>query len=366
MEKNRSRSGRARKPCGRTPRRAPGAVARIGLRGWTLACIASIGLLSPGLLSPAPLAAQESHVLVVEGLAGNPAMGERFQRWATRLVDASVDRFGLLPENVTYLAPDPGVDAERIDGEARAENVEGAIERIRRSMEDGDRLLVVLIGHGTWDGEESRFALPGPDLTASDFADLLQGFPEGSLALVNTASASGAFLPVLSEPGRVVVTATSTGRERNATEFGRFFTEALTGDGADVDQDGTVSLLEAFTYARTEVERHYEEQNLLLTEHALLDDSGDGEGSDSPSREAEDGSLAASFVLEPSPSALAEGDPELQALYEERLALEEEVRDLNARSDQLEPEEYQASLESLLLELAELNQRIEEMEGGNP
>lgn len=322
--------------------------------------------LCAGLTATTPVAAQESHVLVVEGLAGDPSMGERFQRWATRLVDASVDRFGLLPENVIYLAPDPEVDPDRIDGESRGESVESAIEEIHGAMEEGDRFLLVLIGHGTWDGEESRFALPGPDLTASDFADLLGGFPEGSVAVVNTASASGAFLPVLSQPGRVVVTATSTGRERNATEFGRFFTEALAGEGADVDQDGTVSLLEAFTYARTEVERHYEEQNILLTEHALLDDSGDGEGSDAPSREGEDGSLAARFVLEPSPSTLAEGDPELRALYEERLRLEEEVRDLNATSDRLEPEEYQASLESLLLELAELNQRIQEMEEGNP
>jgi len=336
-------------------------------RGRALGCFVATGLLVPSLLAPsAPLEAQESHVLVVEGLAGNPAMGERFQRWATRLVDAAVDRFGLLAENVIYLAPDPGVDTNRIDGESRGETVESAIQRVRESMEEGDRFLVVLIGHGTWDGEESRFALPGPDLTGSDFAELLQGFPDGSVAVVNTASASGAFLPELSQPGRVVITATSTGRERNATEFGRFFTEALAGEGADVDQDGTVSLLEAFTYARTEVERHYEEQNLLLTEHALLDDSGDGEGSDAPSREGDDGSLAASFVLEPSPSTLAEGDPELQALYEERLELEEEVRDLNARSDELDAEEYEAALESLLLELAELNQRIQEMEGGNP
>lgn len=330
----------------------------------------AVGLLGffvfAGLPATTPLSAQESHVLVVEGLAGNPSMGERFQRWATRLVDASVDRFGVLPENVTYLAPDPEVDPDRVDGESRAETVERAIDEIRQSMEDGDRLLLVLIGHGTWDGEESRFALPGPDLTASDFARLLQGFPEGSLAVVNTASASGAFLPVLSEPGRIVITATSTGRERNATEFGRFFTEALAGEGADMDQDGTVSLLEAFTYARTEVERHYEQENILLTEHALLDDSGDGEGSDAPSREGDDGSLAARFVLEPSPSTLAEGDPELRALYEERLRLEEQVRDLNARSDQLEPDEYQSSLESLLVELAELNQRIQEMEEGNP
>lgn len=337
------------------------------LPGLGVALAAAFVVGAPVVPTAAPVQAQESRVLVVEGLAGTPEMKERFQRWATRLVDASVDRFGLLPENVIYLAPDPEVDPNRITGESRAENVESTLREIRASLDAGDRLLVVLIGHGTFDGEEARFALPGPDLTASDFDELLEGFPDGSVALVNTASASGAFLPVVSEPGRVVVTATSTGRERNATEFGRFFTEALAAEGADTDQDGTVSILEAFVYARTEVERHYEEQNLLLTEHALLDDSGDGEGSDEPSRDGEDGTLASAFVLEPSPTSLAEGDPVLRALYEERLALEEEVRELNAISDQLEAEEYQSSLESLLLELAELNQRIRQMEEGeNP
>ncbi|MDX1567182.1 MAG: hypothetical protein R3223_05225, partial [Longimicrobiales bacterium] len=256
-------------------------------RASLLALAAACTLVLPAVPGVAAGHAQESHVLVVQGLAGTPEMGERFQRWATRLVDASVDRFGLLPDNVIYLAPDPEVDPDRITGESRAENVESTLREIRSSLEPGDRLLIVLIGHGTFDGEESRFALPGPDLTASDFDGLLDGFPDGSVALVNTASASGAFLPVLSDPGRVVVTATSTGRERNATEFGRFFTEALAAEGADTDQDGTVSLLEAFVYARSEVERHYDEQNLLLTEHALLADSGDGEGSDEASLDGE-------------------------------------------------------------------------------
>lgn len=318
------------------------------------------------LVAPAPAGAQESHVLVVGGLGGNPEMGERFHRWGSRIVDASVERFGLLAENVTYLAPDPATDPDRIRGESTSENVEAAIRGIREGMAEGDRFLLVLIGHGSWDGEEFRLGLPGPDLTATDFATLLEGFPSGSVAVVNAASASGAVLPVLSSEGRIVITATASGRERNATEFGGFFTEALAADGADIDQDGTVSILEAFTFARTEVERHYEERNLLMTEHALLDDNGDGEGSESPARDGPDGSLASDFVLAPSPRSLAGGDQELQALYEERLRLEERLQDLNAAASQLDREVYQESLEDLLVRLAELNRSIREREEANP
>ncbi|MFW6200206.1 MAG: hypothetical protein ACOC8K_06520, partial [Gemmatimonadota bacterium] len=61
-----------------------------------LASAASLALAAPAVPGAEPLHAQESRVLVVEGLAGTPDMEERFQRWATRLVDASVDRFGLV------------------------------------------------------------------------------------------------------------------------------------------------------------------------------------------------------------------------------------------------------------------------------
>ena len=143
------------------------------------------------------------------------------------------------------------------------------------------------------------------------------------MAVVHTGSASGGFVAPLSGPNRIIVAATRTARERNATEFPGYFVEAVAGDGADLDKDGAVSLLEAFIYARQEVARHYEEENELLTEHAVLDDNGDGEGSRDAERRGQDGRLAATFRLgRPARAVTADpephDDPVLARLYGER------------------------------------------------
>lgn len=313
------------------------------------------------LLAAAPVPAQEGHLLVVGGLGGTPELDERFGQAGSLLVDAARERFGLPEENVVYLAPEPESDGERIDGRSTAEEVERALSGLADRAEPGDRVMIVLLGHGSWDGETARISLPGPDLTAADFAELLSPFDEQTVAFVNTTSSSGPFLRALSGERRIVVTATSRGGERNATLFGRFFAEAMASSGADLDQDGSVSLLEAFTHAKAAVDGHYEENNLLQTEHPRLDDDGDGEGAADPGPDADDGTLAASFVLAPGP-AVAGAPPELQELYDQRRILEEDLRDLRARSEEMDADRYDDSLEVLLLDLARTNQEIRDLE----
>ena len=57
-------------------------------------------------------------------------------------------------------------------------------------------------------GGEARFNIPGPDMGPTDFDALLERLGGRLVALVNTTSASGPFLPVLSGPERAVITAT--------------------------------------------------------------------------------------------------------------------------------------------------------------
>lgn len=320
----------------------------------------------------APLPAQESHALVVAGLGGAEPYRQSFLDWAVELQTALVHRHGLAEGNVIVLAETPEASPAISDRSTRA-NVMKALGEIAQRAGPRDRLLVVLIGHGTTAGGETRFNLPGPDLTPGDFAAGLAAFPTQTLALVHTGSGSGAFVAPLSGPNRIIVAATRTGRELNATEFPRFFVEAVTGEGADLDKDRRVSLLEAFEYANLEVARFYDTEGELLTEHAVLDDNGDGEGSRRPIRDGDDGPLAATFHFASGAAAAAGGlapetdDPVLAQLYQDRLDIHRRLDALRGRRDEMRPSAYEDALEELLVELALKNREIRAREaGGRP
>lgn len=301
------------------------------------------------LLAAAPAAAAQSHLLVVSGLAGEPQHEQQFHAWSTALVDAARERYGVGADRITYLAEKPDRD-QRISGESTRTNIDAAITRIAREAGPNDRVLILLIGHGNADGQSARINLPGPDLTASDLAGMLNRFTTQSVVVVNAASASGAFQEPLAGRNRTIITATRSGSEQNETVFARFFTDAYAGDGADADKDGSITVLEAYDYANREVERFYQSSNRLQTEHSVL--AGDRE-------------VARSFGLGGRTAAAAAtvASPEVRGLVAEREALEAQVQALTARKDAMEPDAYQRELERLLLELARKNQEIRAKEG---
>jgi hypothetical protein len=237
------------------------------------------------------------------------------------------------------------------------------VTRLAAQARPGDGVFIVLIGHGSSATGEARFNLPGPDLAAADFARLVGRFGAQQVVFVNTASASGGFVAALSGKYRTVITATRTDGERNQTRYGEFFAEALATGDADMDKDGRVSMLEAFTWARRRVVESYERDGQLLTEHAVLDDDGDGKGSDAPGQPGGDGAIARTLFLsaggsQPAPGA--DADPEIRALAERRQALEERIAALKASKDKMDPDAYAGELERLLIDLARANAAIKE------
>jgi hypothetical protein len=330
---------------------------------------ASYGLLALVLVgaAPAKLLAKESYLVIIEGLAGDDAHRERFHEWSMAMRQAAIDRDGLSPERVYYLAEDPEAAPEAIYAKSTKENIAKLFETLKTTVRPGDQLYVLLIGHGSYDSEVARFNLPGRDLNASDFDKLLAPFSEQQVVFVNTSSASGGFLPVIAKPNRVVVTATKSGYERNEAQFGKYFVEAYASEdaAADADKNERVSVLEAFDYARLKVESYYEEENLLKTEHAQLDDDGDGLGIGEPGESEGDRASAAYLAGE---TAAATGltaeevasDPELAALVENRQDLEGRVEALKLQKASMPEDLYMQELEKLLLELATVSQRIEE------
>jgi hypothetical protein len=332
-------------------------------RGLLLALV--VGL-AASALRPAPGGAQETRVVVVVGLAGTPEYREEFGMWASELHAALTGKRGVAPTSITVLAESPDVAPGIVGGRSTRDGILAALAATARAAGPQDRILVVLIGHGTSQGEEGRLNIPGPDLSGADLALALSPFSTQTVAVVHTGSAGGGFVAPLSGPRRIVLSATRTARERNATEFARWFVEALSGDGSDLDKDGAVSLLEAFVYARSEVARHYAEQKELLTEHAVLDDDGDGQGSPDPGAQAGDGPRADAFRFGAAAvrAAPATADPVLARLYGERRAIQERIDALRGSRGTMTAEQYDQALEALLVELALKNREIRAREGG--
>ena len=314
-----------------------------------------------------PVAGQDNtHLLVITGLGGDPAYSERFMELGSALVAAAGEKLGLPADRITYLGEDPAADPRMQDRSTR-ENIDQAFTGLVANSQPGDHIFVVLIGHGSYTNGESRFNLPGPDLTAEDFDLYLDQLTGRPVAFANLSSSSGEFVTALSGDGRAIVTATRTGRERNETIFGGYFVDAFTGEDADLDKNGRVSVWEAFEFAHIEVTREYETSNRIATEHSLLDDNGDGEGS-TDLVDSADGALARTMFLAPDPTvaaALATDDQELKSLLEQKTELERRLEELRALRGQIDQDRYDDELEALLVELALTNREINARTGGN-
>jgi hypothetical protein len=314
----------------------------------------------------APVAAQDTYVVVVTGLEGDAEHGTRFFEWASKLGDTVRNTFQTPAERIVFLGEKPDRDPKQISGTSTRQSIEKAIGDVAARARPTDVIVIVLFGHGSADGSDVRFNLPGPDLTAADFAKLLARFQTQRVVFIDTTSSSGDFVKALAGPRRTILTATRSAAEKHDTQFGGFFVEAFGSDAADTNKDRRVSMLEAFNYARGQVLRSFEKQGLLVTEHALLDDDGDGAGTQEPDATKPDGRTAATLYLGSPPLTTSSGalvtDPELKALYEERLVLERRIGELNALKSAMPPEKYEAELEKLATELALKNRDIRQRE----
>ncbi len=305
------------------------------------------------VLAPAIASAQQTHLVVVSGVEGGAEYGTQFHQWATTLIDAA--KKADPDADVVYLADKPAADPARITGRSTRESIQQALTALAGRSAPNDEVLIVLFGHGSFNGREASFNLPGPDLTAADWGVLLDAFTGRRVAFVNTAASSGAFLEPLKGPGRAILTATKTGGERNETVFPQYFAEAFGAPDTDQNRDGRVSIAEAFAYAKGKVEEDYGKAGTLLTEHATLEDGMEGQ-------------LAAQMFLagdrQRADAIATESDPAIRALLEEQRQLEEQVAGLRLLKPSLAPDEYDRRLEDLVTQLALKTREIDQRRGG--
>jgi hypothetical protein len=316
-------------------------------------CLAALAVFAFLVVVPSTAAAGERYALIVTGAAGGETYAAKYTQWRTALTTTLQDTFKYAPDRILLLAETESAGVQK----ATRENVKGALLDLRKRLAREDQLLVLLIGHGTsLDGDEAKFNLVGPDLTAGEWADLVKPIP-GRVVFVNTTSASFPFLHRLAGRGRVVLTATDSAAQQFETVFPEYFVKAFADAAADLDKNGRVSMWEAFTYASSGVRQSFEQKGQLPTERPLLDDTGAGIG-----REAQnpgtDGAIARITYLEPDAALALPADTVLALLVKRRAELEGLLEELKARKESTPPDQYDAELEKVLVEISRVGAQI--------
>ena len=302
-------------------------------------------------LVPAKAVAENRWAVIVSGASGGEKYAEQMAAWRSDLRTALVDRYQFKPELVKMFVDEAATSGEK----GTAENVRKFFSEIRKTATKDDFVFVVMLGHGTYDGDVAKFNLVGPDMTAKDWTDLLNGI-QGRVTLVNTTEGSFPFLESLTAKGRVVITATDSPAQKYATVFPEYFVKAMKEASTDLDKNGRTSIFEVFQAASAAVKQHYEQRGQLTTERALIDDNGDGKGREATADGPDGGSARIAYL--DSEVVAESANPELAGLIRRRRALEQQSEEHKQLKGVMPDAEWQKTFEKLMLELAQVSAEI--------
>lgn len=292
-------------------------------------------------------ASATSFYLTVAGLGGEPEYEQRFTGWASDLNKA--------------LAGEAGAKVDTLSGkDATKANIQAKLSAIASQAKADDTLLVLFIGHGSYDDIDYKLNIPGQDISASELNDALNKIAARQ-TIVLTTSGSGGAIKKLQKDKRVIISATKSGSERNATVFARFWVEAFRDGSADTDKNQTLTALEAYKYAKVKTKDYFDTQKRLATEHPLLEDTGKGEGEADPSAGNGQGLLAGRFpVLHLGSAATLAATPAKQALLKRKDDLETSIDELKYKKAAMDLPTYNKQMQGLLLELAKVQASLDQ------
>ncbi len=305
--------------------------------------------------TPALADAEERYALIVSGVSGSEKFAESQKAWVASLQSTLQKQMGFAADHVTVLTEGGAAAAL-----ANRDNVTKTLASLKPKLTADDTLLVILMGHGTFDGSLAKFNLVGPDMDSSEWKALFDGLA-ARLVFVNTTSASFQFVQALSGKNRIVIAATDSAAQKYATVFPQYFIEALADvSKADNDKNGRLSVWEAFTYASQAVKQSFDQKGTLVTERSILDDNGDGVGKEAAAAAAAaggDGVLARTTFLDVA-SGTASANPAVAALDKRRIAIEVEIEQLKAKKGEMPAGQYEEEFERLAIELAKISAQI--------
>ncbi len=287
-----------------------------------------------------------TYYVTIAGLGGEPDYEQRFTAAAHDL-DKVFKAAAGAPHVYTLTGP-----------QATAAQLKSTLADVARQARSEDDFVLILIGHGSFDGTEYKLNLVGPDPSAAELAAMCDRIPTRRQLVVDSTSASGGALQALERPGRAVVAATKSGTEKNATVFIRYWVEALQDPATDTDKSDSVSALEAFNYAAKKTSAFYDSQKRLATEHAVFNDLGRGEPVREPTNG--EGALMSNFtLLRLGTAQQAANDPAKRGLLAQKEDLEQKIDTLKYGKAAMDPADYKKQLTDALLALARVQQELD-------
>jgi hypothetical protein len=225
--------------------------------------------------------------LIVCGLPGDSDHRKLFAETVEKLYSALTSRYGFAASNVVVRfgvasQPGDGPAVAKARGLSTREGIAADVDELKKQLTPDDTLWVIVVGHTHYDNRHSHLNLPGPDMDEREFGKLFADLKAREQVFFITTAASGFFLKPLAAPGRIVITATEPDQEVNETLFPHALAETLAAPSAEIDRDkdGKISVFELYLAVVTNVMKRYVADENLPTEHAKLDDSGDGHGSE--------------------------------------------------------------------------------------
>ncbi len=270
-------------------------------------------------------------VLIVSGLGGEEGYEQKFQTQA-KAVASAASRSGAALKDVVVITGE----------QARRTALDPELKKFAGAVKNDDQVVIVLIGHGSFDGEEYRFNLPGPDITGREIL--------ASSIRCRRADARGECHELQRLGGRTVAQAESRRhhgyQERRRAQ--RHAVRGILGAGAvvaeaDRDKNEIVTAAEAYDYASRKVADNFKSNASLATEHSRLD----GKNADRI------------VVARLGSAALLPSDAQLDAMLKEQGTLETRLDAVKAKKGSVGQDEYYTELETVLLDFARLDKRID-------
>ena len=186
-----------------------------------------------------------THALVLSGISKDAQERQIKDKAVANLRDFLLREAQVKPNRLAVLVADNSL-VRNPTATSSAESLTRAIGTFAQAVQPADRFLFYYVGQANVVTGTLRLNLPGPDVTHEQLGKWLGAIRATSMLVVLDCPGAAVACKAVAGPNRVVICAATEG-QLSSTRFSEYFVPALTDSAGDRDDDGRISILEAFT-----------------------------------------------------------------------------------------------------------------------